>query len=239
MSKKQKTYVWMCFVGTLFLCLLLWGFLGVWVLYGSAANVMSQVGLQRARVERLTKDALIIAGTSGGPSDFTQAVSEAQNILPNWQATQKGLQVGDPALGLPAHPPANILLLVTQAQSDYTSINTALQHILANPTDQSDKAKIQLQIVLDHENNYYIVMSQVNIFWQQRIDEVFWHLFIIETVLVMLVALLVILSFIGFLRWIHTQQTVPAAPLPEQPAHIRAEPTPIVLLEKREPPGAP
>lgn len=195
-TSRRATHSMMLSVVAILFCLLLWGVQGVWVLYGSASNVMSQVGLQRSRVERLTKDALIIVGPMGQPSNFTDAVSEIQNTLPGWQQSQKGLQIGDASLGLPPRPPANIVLPLIQSQADFSAITTALQNIVVKPTRQSTLMNIQLQIILDHEPAYYQALSQVNTFWKQRIDDTFFRLFWIETSFVVGIALCTIFQAI-------------------------------------------
>lgn len=198
MSKQKHlmTYANIGLVTTLLLCLLLVGFLSIWVAYGSAANVMSQVGLQRARVERLTKDVLLLADHPT-LTEETQAVSEMQNTLPGWQQTQAGLQTGDATLGLPRHPAPDILLQLAQVQPDYTALLVAMSAILVRPAPVNP---IEVQIVKDHERAYFLGMSIVNMLWQQHVDDIFWQLFWIETTHVLAIALLVVLMFLFVTR---------------------------------------
>ncbi len=198
--KRKSIYAWIALLTTLLLLLILFGFLGIWVLYGSAANVMSLVGVQRARAEHMVKDVLVLEYRSSS-TERTTAISELQDTLPLWEKTQQGLQVGDTSLGLPRHPPADVLLSVIQAQSDFVPMQVALQNILAHPTHIDPT---QLQIVLDHERGYYVTMSQTNALWQQQIDEIFFQLFWIETGLVAAIAGIVVVNFVFVRRSLTT-----------------------------------
>lgn len=191
MHKKMYTR-WIVFIATLLVLLLLFGFVGVWVLYGSAATVMLQVGAQRMRVERMTKDALVLADTPTA-LERAQAESEIQDTFAPWQRVQVGLLVGDASIGLPQHPPADILAAVSQSASDYTPIVVALQHIAAHPGKVDP---VQLQIVLSHELGYFTTMTQVNVLWQQYIDSVFQQLFWIETALIAGLFVLILVNFV-------------------------------------------
>jgi len=190
-TMQKKRYSWIIFIGIVLLLFLLFGFTCVWVAFGSPANVMNAVGAQRMRVERLTKDVLILANHPT-VSTRAQAVSEVQDTLPVWQETQTGLQVGDSALGLPKRPYADVVTLVIGAGVDYVPLAVALQKIEAHPA-QIDP--IQVQIVLSHENGYLTTMSNVNRLWQDHIDGVFSQLFWIETCLIVAILVMVIFKF--------------------------------------------
>lgn len=190
---KNKWYRWMTFITTLVLLLALFFFVGVWVLYGSAANVMMQVAAQRMRVERMTKDALMLAD-SPTVLQRAQATSEIQDTFAPWQVIQTGLVYGDSdaAIGLPQHPPADIAIAVSQSNADYVPIVVALKNIAAHPQHVDP---VQLQIVLSHEYPYFTAMSQVTTLWEQHIDGVFHQLFWIETALIVIIFVLVLISF--------------------------------------------
>lgn len=189
--RKSNVYAWMAFISTEVLLLLLFGFLGIWVLYGSAANMVNQAGFQRTRGERIAKDALILQYHSS-PLERTQAISEMQDTLPLWMQTEKGLQYGDASLGLPRHPPPQVLLSLIQAQSDYLPMQIAAQKILAN-TGHIDPS--QTQIILDHEHGYAVTANLVVLAWQQDIDDIFYQLFWIESGLVGAIFLIVSINF--------------------------------------------
>jgi hypothetical protein len=194
--KAKNIYAWMRFVVTLALLALLLLSVVIWVPYGSAAQVMSQVGLQRAREQHMLKDILVLSYRSQ-TTERSVALSELQDTLPLWEQTQQGLQSGNKALGLPKHPPSDVALQLTQTQSDYTPIDVALRKIEALP-QHPDAA--QTQIVMDHERAYFVDMSNVDTLWQGHIDEIFLQLFWIQASLVALVAVLVVWTFILSMR---------------------------------------
>jgi len=184
-------YAWIACIATVVALVILLGLLSIWVAFGSAANVMVQIDLQRARAERMTKDVLILQYRTD-IQERSQATSELQDTLPLWQQAQSGLKSGDSVLGLPRHPPAEVLIVVSQMQSDYVPMQVALQKIVSAP-DKIDA--IQAQIVYDHEHGYVVAMSQAVLLWQQYIDDVFLHIFWIEFGLVLTVLSLVLVNF--------------------------------------------
>lgn len=190
---KKRWYAWIALILTLTLLIALFCFVAVWVAFGSDANVMMQVSSQRMRVERMTKDALVLVD-SPTTLQRAQATSEIQDTFAPWQAVQSGLQYGDSdaSIGLPQHPPADIALMVNQSNADYVPIVVALKNIVAHPQHVDP---VQLQIVLSHELGYFTTMSQVTTLWEQHIDSVFQQLFWIETVLIVIIFALVLISF--------------------------------------------
>jgi len=201
MDTKYKIYAWLAVVATIGLLLLLASFFMLQEAQnGLTSNTTNQIGLQRARVGRMTKDVLLIVNPST-PTTFTQSVSELQVSLPLWERAERGLQVGDTALGLPAHVPSDVLLLVVQAQPDYVAMDTAFHNILAKPDDNTVNLDIQAQIVLDHEVKYYPLVSQINGLWQQRIAAIHTHVYDILMFMLAGVTCLVIVNFVGMMRW--------------------------------------
>jgi len=180
------------FIVTLCLLVLLFIIQSTWVVFGSAANVMSQVGLQRAREQHLMKDVLVLTYRSS-PQERSSALSELQDTLPLWEKTQQGLQVGDASLGLPGHPPEQVTVLLIQVQSDYIPILVALKTILARPEHPS---LLQVQILLDHERSYFLIMSAAVTEWQQFIDNTFWQFYWCESGFVLVSIGMTILSFL-------------------------------------------
>lgn len=157
----------------------------------SPDNLMNQVGLQRARSQRIAKDVLILS-THPTDDERAQAISEMQNMLPGWQQTQTGLQHGDTTLGLPHAVPDNIQLILTQAQPDYNAMLVATKAILASPGKTVDP--VQVNIILGHELNYYLAMSQVETLWQQQIDAWRWQFFWTACVVLVLIMALIVVS---------------------------------------------
>jgi hypothetical protein len=188
MLKKRR--LWILCISTVLLLLLLGGFCTIWVAFGSGTEIMSQVGVQRMRVERLAKDVLVLANHPTLPAQ-AQATSEIQDTLPIWQKTQVGLQAGDASLGLPQTGDSGIIAMVSLAQIDFLPILVALQKLLRGPPIDPT----HIQIVLSHENGYLVTMTQVNSLWQTHIDSVFSQLFWIEAAFITAILLLVALSF--------------------------------------------
>lgn len=200
MNKKHLFYAWLSLVSTILILLLMAGFLSLPELHTNGYTILNQVELQRTRVERMAKDAWLIAD-SPAPVTYAQSVGELQVILPAWEKTQKGLQVGDSTLGLPRRVPSDVLLLIIQSQPDYTVMDSALHRILARPDDKSAVLDIQAQIVLDHESKYYYLIGQVYTLWLDRIDGIEDQLYDIELVLIAGAIAIVIINFIGMMRW--------------------------------------
>jgi hypothetical protein len=188
---KKRWYAWIVLILTLTLLIALFCFVTMWVAFGSDANVMLQVSSQRMRVERMTKDALVLADKPTA-LQRAQAESEIQDTFAPWQEVQIGLVAGDASIGLPQHPPDTIVAEANQSNADYTPMVVALGNIAAHPQHVDP---VQLQIVLSHELSYFTTMSQVTTLWQQHIDSVFQQLFWIEAILIALIFVLVLVSF--------------------------------------------
>src|SRR6266568_8568747 len=110
-NRQMRAYAWVLFVAVVLFQALLEGTLGLLAAYDNKTAIVSAVGAQRARAVRMVKDVLVLAYRPAG--EHAQSLSELQDILPAWEQTQKGLQVGDAALGLPRYPPTNVVLLLS------------------------------------------------------------------------------------------------------------------------------
>jgi hypothetical protein len=196
MKKKLSTLSWAGSITLVVLLLLLAGFQALWAKF-SIANFANQSSMQRARVERIAKNALILA-RQPTKDEASQAINEMQLVLPIWQQVQTGLQAGDSSLGLPGRVPANIQLLMIQAQPDYISILTAAKKVLAGRVQSPDP--IQAQIILDHERGYYLIMSQVSQLWQDHIDSSYLQTFQIELGIIALALVVVVFSHFNVTR---------------------------------------
>jgi hypothetical protein len=153
------------------------------------SNITVQAGLQRARSQRIAKDVLILADK---PTDEEKAaaINELQLQLDGWEKTQAGLRQGDPDLGLPRSVPADVSLVLNQAQPDYIAITTATKAILAAKEKPPDP--VQVDIILSHERSYYLAMSQVVMLWQAQLDARRWQFFYIEGSALTAIAVIVI-----------------------------------------------
>jgi hypothetical protein len=193
--RKYRAYGWIAFVSILLLSLVLTGFLAIWTNF-SESTMMNQLGLQRARVERIAKSAIIL---NSHPSDEqrTQAISEIQVILPVWQQTQTALQTGDEALSLPRHVPTDIQSLVFQTGPDFAAITTAAKKIVAAP---NAVAPDQVAIIMQHENDYYTTISQIALLWIDHLNVYTLQVFVIEVSILAAIVLVVVLQHIFLVR---------------------------------------
>lgn len=134
------------------------------LLPSSTLGVIRIIARQRTLEQLIVKDVLILTYRSSG--DRVQAISEIQNALPTWEKVQAGLQNGDESLGISSNLPGEINLVLLQAQSDFTSIDTATHQILAHPS-QVDQT--QLSIILQHDHTYSLDMFQMSDLFESHI----------------------------------------------------------------------
>jgi hypothetical protein len=165
----------------------------IWVWGGSSSAIITQVSLQNARVQAISKDVLLLAYY---PTTQSKAVSELQDSLPVLEKTQAGLQSGSVALMLPRHVPDDVQQALTLAQPDYIAIDVAASHILNQAQQHKPIDAIQLSIVLEHEHAYSVAMAQVRTLWTQRINNAFSTLFYIESVLTIVAIITVIIRYL-------------------------------------------
>jgi hypothetical protein len=150
-------------------------------------SFIQQAELQAAISQRIAKDVLILEYQP--TSMHVQAVSELQNMLPVFERRQASLAT-EPTITL-------ILPTLTDAQSDFVSIDVALKSILANDARPVDP--IQVQIIQLHERSYFLAMTQVATQIQQEGEEDKIQILTIEVVLNgMTGALLVLLLAYSF-----------------------------------------
>lgn len=146
----------------------------------SESDLIGQSALQGMRAQKIAKDALTLEYRP--ENAHIQAISEIQNTLPVWEAEQKQL--------LNTHN-NDMQTLLNQAQPDYTAIDTATTKLLMHPDDLT-----QVQIILQHERNYSLLMSQVSMLIQARIESFNLDLIITQIVISTLIAATVIVLFV-------------------------------------------
>lgn len=156
----------------------------------NSISIFHLVARQRALEERLVKDTLLLTYRSS--TDEAEAVSEMQTALPLWEKVQNGLYSGDPSLGMPQRLPSDLKLLIVQAQPDFFYLDSAFHHILAHPNPVDP---VQLTIVLQHNQSYYLAMEQVVNNAQDHIQEGAKIYFSIELIIA-LIALIIALTFL-------------------------------------------
>lgn len=164
-SQTLRIYMIMALVLTLFLLLSLVT-LNILPLFPSSDDlvIMQQANFQLARDEFIAKDVMVLAYRP--LSYHSQAVSELQTVLPQFQMVQVGLLQGNVSLSLPGKPPDSVKVALLASQSDYLAIVTAVNHLLAHP-DATNPDPIQVEIVLQHERLYVGEMYQVISLLQQ------------------------------------------------------------------------
>jgi MFS superfamily sulfate permease-like transporter len=133
----------------------------------STLGVIRIIARQRTIEQLIVKDVLILAYRP--TSEHVQAISELQNSLPVWEKVEAGLQNGDDSLGISPNLPPEVKALILQAQSDFTSIDTAAHQILAHPS-QVDQT--QLLIILQHERAYSLTLFQVSSLFEDHIHAI-------------------------------------------------------------------
>ncbi len=192
-AQAQRTATTLVVVAMIVLLLLLIG-LDVYPLFtGNDGYVIEQQAwLQIARDEFLAKDVLILEYR--GTSYHSQAISDLQVILPQFQQTQNGFVHGDASLGLPA-PGDDVERLLVRASDDYLPMITALQAMLKKPDGPVDP--VQVNIVMAHEYSYSLVMAQVAIIEQQQAEATTVHLMIIKVILKSLFILVIGAHFVS------------------------------------------
>jgi hypothetical protein len=121
---------------------------------------------QRVLQQRIVKNVLILAYQTSS-DEHVEAINELQTTLPVWEQVQKGLRLGDASLGISANLPGDIELLLTQAQPDFAYMDAAARQILARP---SPVDPVQLAIIQQHDQPYYLTMAQVSDLFQERIQ---------------------------------------------------------------------
>jgi hypothetical protein len=152
-------------------------------LFFDEPGLINQTAMQSTRAQRIAKDALVMAYRSS--DEHSQAVSEMQDTLPQLEAEQIQLRTL-------MSPDAQ--LLVTESQPDYAAIDTAAQMLLAHPTDPTDIT--QVTIILEHERNYALTMSQLAVLRQTKIQESNLVLVASQCVISLLIIVLVAVFFV-------------------------------------------
>lgn len=173
--KRLRLLIRIVDVACILLLLVLIGFLALPIDNREFALV-NQVGSQRTRAEIIVKDVQVLAYRPD--SEHAQAISQLQLTLPIWQQVQDAMVngKGNRSLGIPANSPGDVALQVAAAAPDYRAILVAAQTILAAKDGPVDP--VQVDIIMQHERDYVLMMSQVSTLYQQHIDDfnvqVYW-----------------------------------------------------------------
>jgi hypothetical protein len=170
----RKVYRLIAVACTLFVLVFLIGLLTLPFFYNEP-DILIQPTQQSVRVQRIAKNVLILEQTTPS-AEHASAISELQNGLPALESTQKQLQ---------QVKNSDSLFIVNQSMPDFVSIDTAARSILAHAsTEKVDPT--QAQIVLNHERNYSLLMTQLSTLRQSHVTSSTTLLSYIEIILAVL-----------------------------------------------------
>lgn len=173
------------------LLVILFGFLIVWGSLGSPGNIIDQIEQQRARSERIEKDALILEYRSD-QDERSQALAELQDTLAPLSQTQQAMQSGDASLNLPSNPPPGVIALVNQSSADFYPIEVAANNILAHHTPIDP---LEVQIILTHEHSYVTSVNNISLAWEAQISDTYSQLFYIKATIVLVLVAVVLFDY--------------------------------------------
>jgi acetolactate synthase regulatory subunit len=148
----------------------------------NSTDIINQTALQSVRAQRIAKDVLILAYRPVG--DHAQAISEMQNTMPVWESEQRTLQL---IVNSDSH------LLVNQSQPDFVAIDVATNKLLAHQTEKVDLT--QVQIILDHERNYTLIMNQLSTLRQSHIQNSNIILFFVQMIVITFIIASIVVLF--------------------------------------------
>jgi hypothetical protein len=190
-KEKVRTYQRIISISMIVLLVLLVGFQLIPLTFNET-SILSQVGQQKTRSQRIAKDVYVLAYR---PEDeHAQAVSELQNTLPAWEQTQ--LQLQNLRIG------GNISIYITQSQPDFTAEDTAARKLLASanayPNQKVDIT--QVDIIAEHERGYFLSISQFITAFDQHIQSRMQLLVYIESGIAGTILVLTIVQFVLIVR---------------------------------------
>jgi hypothetical protein len=214
---QMRAYAWIFFVFTILLLLLLEGFTGILLASDTTTSAINALNTQRAREARMVKDVLVLEYRP--QSERAQSLSELQDILPLWEQTQQGVQGGNTSLGFLVHPPLDVALLLTQAQSDYIPLDVALRSVTAH---HATIDPLQVQIIQEHDRPYTLIMNQVSVLWSAHSSEALIYLFWIKSGIVAVLLIVIVLSF-----WCLTRPALRY--ITEEPSHLQRDITQLQM----------
>jgi len=149
---------------------------------------------QRSLEERIVKSTLILAYRAS-PDERAEAINELQNTLPAWKKVQTGLRNGDASLGISPNLPTEVKLLLAKIQPNFISIDTSARKILEHP---SSVDPVQIDIILQHSQLYYLTMAQSSDAFQESILSNARIYFSIELAIgIVLILMWIVLAFLS------------------------------------------
>ncbi len=152
------------------LLLILAGFCAL-PLYGWQVHLLNDISLQRARIQRMSKDILILRYRP--KIEQAQALSELQTTLPQFKIWQDRMLL---------FKNEQLQIFARQSQPDYTAAYNALLRISLIGIDD-----IHLQIVLDHERGYALALAQLTTTIQDMADRQVTLFFQIEAGIILII----------------------------------------------------
>jgi len=180
-----RTFTRIIIISCIVLVLLLIGFESV-PLYRDDTLMTSQVQQQGAISQRIAKDVLLMEYI---PDRRADALNELQNVVPNFENGQKVVSTLPPSM--------QSFLMATNP--DFQDIDTAARKILSAPNASTNS--LQVAIILDHERNYYLSVSQTVAALKSNAVNRKVSLFVIETIICVLL-LIAGISFLIIVEWL-------------------------------------
>jgi len=149
---------------------------------------------QRSLEERIVKNTLILAYRAS-PDERAEAINELQNTLPTWEKVQTGLRNGDASLGISPNLPTEVKLLLAKIQPNFVSLDTASRKVLDH---HSPVDPVQIDIILQHSQLYYLTMAQASDAFQESILNNARIYFSVELAIgIVLILMWIVLTFLS------------------------------------------
>ena len=167
------------------------------------SRVINVAGRQRMLSQKLTKEVLMLVNEKN-PTRKGEVLDKALATYNLWERSHRGLQFGDPGIGLPGMNSPTILTLFDSIQLHFNSISDNFL-IISNrhefPSKQSNKEISEsVEKILAHEPEFLLLMDQIVFQYDAEAKERVSSLIRLETTL-LFIALIVLLLEIIFIFW--------------------------------------
>ncbi|PQO42447.1 ATP-binding protein [Blastopirellula marina] len=127
------------------------------------STVINIAGRQRMLSQRIAKLALQIHNAPD-PFERTRQIAELSESLELWETSHRGLQEGNPELGLPGNNSENVIALYASLEPEFVAIHDAAEEILSEkPSDDlpSDGFPPPVKTIMAHEANFLNGMDNI------------------------------------------------------------------------------
>lgn len=161
-----------------FLFIFIIGFEALPLMPNNTLNTFKLIGMQRSLGSRIVSSALVLAYQP--EAEHAAALDIIQKSIGPWEQVQAGLYSGAQTQGLSTALPDDVAQLIAQSEPDFASLDGAAHAVLKSPEHINP---LQISILVDHRDAYFITMSQVLNLVQQKITTAATVYFLIELVL--------------------------------------------------------